>query len=208
MTQVNKISEIKNAGTYMFMGAVITVNEITSSKKLKGVCRLANGTEFTFTNGASNLLYRIEHDGKSKPRTEAGTESKVTIPAKVDNSQAHGVNKVVSVSGNKLARQHRKVMDALSTINEILGYQDGANMLVQAAWYEYASEQKAIAEAAAKEKAEAEAKAKAEAEAKAEAAKIQQIRAEYDTLCSFMPETQAFSLIEKKYGAEYMEKVF
>ena len=179
MKQVSKISEIKSAGVYGFNCAVIQVLEITSSKKLKGVCKLGDGTEFTFTNGASNLLYRIEHAGKCKPRTEAGKESAAHIPAKVDNSQAHGHHKVVTVSDNKLARQHRAVMQALSTINSILGYQDGANTLVQAAWYEYSNEQheiaarlKAEAEARLKAKAEAEAKAKAEAEAKAEAARI------------------------------------
>ena len=180
MKQVSKISEIKSAGIYDFNGAVIQVLEITSSKKLKGVCKLGDGTEFTFTNGPSNLLYRIEHAGKCKPRTEAGKESAAHVPAKVDNSQAHGVHKVVAVSDNKLERQHRAVMQALSTINKVLGYQDSANIIIQAAWYEYSSNQQAIAkrlkseaEARAKAKAEAEAKAKAEAEAKAEADRIE-----------------------------------
>lgn len=180
MLTVSKISEIKSVGSYEYNGAVINVVEITSSKKLKGICKLQDGTEFNFTNGASNLLYRIEHAGKCKPRTEAGKEASAHIPAKVDNSQAHGQHKVVAVSDNKLARQHRAVMQALSTINKILGYQDAANMSVQASWYEYAQEQQAIAErlrieaeARAKAKAEAEAKAKAEAEAKAEAARVE-----------------------------------
>ena len=180
MLQVSKISAIKSVGSYEYNGAVINVLEITGSKKLKGVCKLQDGTEFNFTNGASNLLYRIEHAGKCKPRTEAGKETAAQFPAKVDNSQAHGQHKVVAVSDNKLARQHRAVMQALSTINKVLGYQDAANMAVQSSWYEYAKEQQAIAErlrieaeAKAKAKAEAEAKAKAEAEAKAEAARIE-----------------------------------
>lgn len=180
MLSVSKISEIKSVGCYEYNGAVINVVEITSSKKLKGVCKLQDGTEFNFTNGASNLLYRIEHAGKCKPRTEAGKETSAHIPAKVDNSQAHGQHKVVAVSDNKLARQHRVVMQALATINKVLGYQDAANMAVQSSWYEYTKEQQAIAErlrieaeAKAKAKAEAEAKAKAEAEAKAEAARIE-----------------------------------
>lgn len=168
MVHVNKLSEIKSAGAYEFNGAVINVAEITSSKKLKGICKLQDGTEFSFTNGASNLLYRIEHAGKCKPRTEAGRETSANILAKVDNSQAHGKHKVVAVSNNKLARQHRAVMNALNTINSILGYQDGANKLVQSAWYEYSNEQQAIAQRL-KAQAEAEAKAKAEAEAKKQA---------------------------------------
>ena len=110
----------------------------------------------------------------------AGVANSVTFSAKVDNSQQKGENKVVAVSDNKLARQHRAVMHALSTINKVLGYQDGANNLIHAAWYEYSNEQQAIAErlkieaeARLKAKAEAEAKAKAEAEAKAEAARIE-----------------------------------
>lgn len=180
MTKVNKISEIKSAGSYEYNGAVINVLEITGSKKLKGVCKLQDGTEFNFTNGYSNLIYRIEHAGKSKPRNEAGKVTTAHIPTKVDNSQAHGQHKVVAVSDNKLSRQHRAVMQSLSTINKVLGYQDAANMAVQASWYEYSKEQQAIAErlrieaeARAKAKAEAEAKAKAEAEAKAEAARIE-----------------------------------
>lgn len=176
MAHVNKLSEIKSAGRYEFNGAVINVTEITSSKKLKGICKLQDGTEFSFTNGASNLLYRIEHSGKCKPRTEAGKETSANIPANVDNSQAHGQHKVVAVSDNKLARQHRAIMQALSTINKVLGYQDGANNLIQSAWYEYSTQQaelvrqaKAKAEAEAKAKAEAEEKKQAEAEAKQQA---------------------------------------
>lgn len=168
MAHVNKLSEIKSAGRYEYNGAVINVTEITSSKKLKGICKLQDGTEFSFTNGASNLLYRIEHAGKCKPRTEAGKETSANIPAKVDNSHAHGQHKVVAVSDNKLARQHRAVMQALATINKVLGYQDATNMAVQASWYEYSKEQQAIAKSL-KAQAEAEAKAKAEAEAKKQA---------------------------------------
>ena len=110
----------------------------------------------------------------------AGVASSVTFHAKVDNSQQNGENKVVAVSDNKLARQHRAVMQALSTINKVLGYQDNANNLIQSAWYKYSIEQQAIAarlkaeaEARAKAKAEADAKAKAEAEAKAEVARVE-----------------------------------
>ena len=110
----------------------------------------------------------------------AGVANSVTITTKVDNSQNKGENKVVAVSDNKLARQHKTIMHALSTINNVLGYQDAANVAIQSSWYEYAKEQKAIikrlrieAEARAKAKAEAEAKSKAEAEAKAEADRIE-----------------------------------
>jgi hypothetical protein len=98
----------------------------------------------------------------------AGVACTTTIPTKTDNSQKRGESKVVAVSDNKLSRQHRAVMHALSTINKVLGYQDGANKLVHSAWYEYSNEQQAIAQRL-KAKAEAEAKAKAEAEVKKQA---------------------------------------
>ena len=105
----------------------------------------------------------------------AGVANSVTITTKVDNSQNKGENKVVAVSDNKLARQHKAIMQALSTINNVLGYQDAANVAVQSSWYEYAKEQEAIIKRLRIE-AEARAKAKAEAEAKAEADRIESQR--------------------------------
>lgn len=80
---VNKISEIKSVGTYMFCGNIITVNDFTSSGKLRGVCTLEDGTEFNFTNGASNLAKRIANGGKTPKRdsttTGAGSFEKTFI---------------------------------------------------------------------------------------------------------------------------------
>ena len=179
MVQVSKISAIKRVGSYEYNGAVINVVEITSSKKLKGVCKLQDGTEFNFTNGASNLLYRIEHAGKCKPRTEAGKETAANIPAKVDNSQAHGQHKVLSAtqSASKQQKRFLKAYKLCKQASEVYGLTDVfSGMLEQlfeldryAVNCEKVKAQKAVELA----KAEAEAKAKAEAEAKAEADRIE-----------------------------------
>lgn len=179
MVQVSKISAIKSVGSYEYNGAVINVVEITGSKKLKGVCKLQDGTEFNFTNGASNLLYRIEHAGKCKPRTEAGKETSAHIPAKVDNSQAHGQHKVLSAtqSASKQQKRFLKAYKLCRQASEVYGLTDVFSgilkQLQELDRYVSKCEKVKAQQAVELAKAEAEAKAKAEAEAKAEAARIE-----------------------------------
>lgn len=179
MVQVSKISTIKSVGSYEYNGAVIDVLEITSSKKLKGVCKLQDGTEFHFTNGASNLLYRIEHAGKCKPRTEAGKETAANIPAKVDNSQAHDTHKVLSAtqSASKQQKRFLKAYKLCRQASEVYGLTDVFSgileQLKELDRYVSKCEKVKAQQAVELAKAEAEAKAKAEAEAKAEAARIE-----------------------------------
>ena len=169
----NQDFTISAAGMYQFGDVVF---EITGKQGGKYSGKVGDKTFRNWDKNGVRMLVGAEYT----PRVRNGKETASHIPAKVDNSQAHGQHKVVVVSDNKLARQHRVVMQALATINKVLGYQDAANMAVQASWYEYSREQQAIAErlrieveARAKAKAEAEAKAKAEAEVKAEAARIE-----------------------------------
>ena len=111
----------------------------------------------TLTTPSGEVVdYTVKGVFANKLNKLAGVASSVTFHANVDNSQQKGENKIVSVSDNKFARQHRAVMQALATINKVLGYQDGANNLIQSAWYKYSIEQQAIA---ARLKAEAEARA-------------------------------------------------
>lgn len=179
MVQVSKISEIKSVGSYEYNGAVINVVEITSSNKLKGICKLQDGTEFNFTNGASNLLYRIEHAGKCKPRTEAGKKTSASIPAKVDNSQAHGTHKVLSAtqSASKQQKRFLKAYKFCKQASEVYGLTDVFSGILEQLFeldkYVVNCEKVKAQQAIEKAKAEAEAKAKAEAEAKAEAARIE-----------------------------------
>lgn len=169
----NQDFTISAAGMYQF-GEVVF--EITGKQGGKYSGKVGDKTFRNWDKNGVRMLVGAEYT----PRVRSGKEIAAHIPAKVDNSQAHGQHKIVAVSDNKLARQHKAVMQALSTINRVLGYQDAANMAVQSAWHEYSKEQQAIAErlkaeaeARAKAKAEAEAKAKAEAEAKAEAARVE-----------------------------------
>lgn len=169
----NQDFNISAAGMYQF-GTVVF--EITDKQGGKYSGKVGDKVFRNWDKNGVKKLVGAEYT----PRVRSGKETAAHIPAKVDNSQAHGQHKVVAVSDNKLARQHRVVMNALSDINKVLGYQNGANSLIQAAWYEYSKEQQSIAErlrieaeAKAKAKAEAEAKAKAEAEAKAEAARVE-----------------------------------
>lgn len=169
----NQDFTISAAGMYQF-GEVVF--EITGKQGGKYSGKVGDKVFRNWDKNGVRMLVGAEYT----PRVKNGKETAAHIPAKVDNSQAHGQHKIVAVSDNKLSRQHRVIMKALSDINKVLGYQDGANSLIQAAWFEYSNEQQAIAErlkaeaeARAKAKAEAEAKAKAEAEAKAEAARIE-----------------------------------
>lgn len=169
----NQDFTISAAGMYQFGDVVF---EITGKQGGKYSGKVGDKTFRNWDKNGVRMLVGAEYT----PRVRNGKETAAHIPAKVDNSQAHGQHKVVAVSDNKLARQHRAVMKALSDINKILGYQDEVNSLIQARWFGYSSEQQAIAErlkaeaeARAKAKAEAEAKAKAEAEVKAEAARVE-----------------------------------
>lgn len=169
----NQDFTISAAGMYQF-GEVVF--EITGKQGGKYSGKVGDKTFRNWDKNGVRMLVGAEYT----PRVRNGKETKTVIPAKVDNSQAHGVHKVVAVSDNKLARQHRVVMKALYDINKVLGYQDEVNNIIQKRWFGYSSKQQAIAERLrleaenrAKAKAEAEAKAKAEAEAKAEADRIE-----------------------------------
>lgn len=164
---------ISAAGMYQFGEVIFEITDKNGGKYSGKV------GDKVFRNWDKNGVRKLV-GAEYTPRVRNGKETAAHIPAKVDNSQAHGTHKIVAVSDNKLARQHRAVMQALSTINRVLGYQDDVNGIIQARWYGYSNEQQAIAEqlrieaeAKAKAKAEAAEKAKAEAEAKAEAARIE-----------------------------------
>lgn len=74
MKKIEKLNEIKNAGTYLFNGCTIDVTEITTSGKIKGTCTFESGESFAFTNSASGLRKRIENNGITPKReTTSGT---------------------------------------------------------------------------------------------------------------------------------------
>lgn len=140
---------------------------------------------------------------------------KVTIPCgHADYSTCHGEHKTVAVSANRIEKQHRSVMRALAVLNDFLGYQDSLSMQVNAAWYEFKTEQDRLAAEAEQlrlkrevERKEAEAKKQAEEEAKKQKKLAEQILSEYSTLCKFMPEVQAASVIANTYGSDVVNSV-
>lgn len=109
----------------------------------------------------------------------AGVANVVTIPAKVENSQQKGENKVthVSISVSKQQRRFLKAYKLCKQASEAYGLTDvfsGILMQLQELDnYIINCEQVKTKQAIEAAKAEAEAKAKAEAEAKAEAARIE-----------------------------------
>lgn len=169
MMTIEKISTIKSAGTYEYQGAVINVTEVTSNGRYRGKCTLQSGKEFSFSNSASGLQARIANDGINPSSTK-----KVTIPCgHADHSTCHGEHATKVVSSNKRAKQHRKLMMALSDIKDILpDTSDDIVNLVHTRWLEYSSSERRKeaeaearkAEIAAKKQAEAEAREQAEAE--------------------------------------------
>lgn len=214
MKQVEKFFGLKPGETQVCNGFVF----VCTDKKVltQGAAPTVYGT---LTTPAGEVVdYTQKGVFANKLNKLAGVANSVTIPAKVDNSQQKGENKVVAVSDNKLARQHRAVMQALATINKVLGYQDSANMAVQASWYEYSKEQHAIAErlrieaeAKAKAKAEAEAKAKAEAQAKLLQQAVAELKAMVEKFveCGMSyKQAEQFARNNPKYTDEQKEAAF
>lgn len=169
MMTIEKISTIKSAGRYEYQGAIIDVTDVLESGRIICTVTLADGTMFEARNRPSSLKYRIEHKGEQRERT-----NKVTIPCgHADHSTCHGEHATKVVSSNKRAKQHRKLMMALSDIKDIFPYtSDDIVNLVHTRWLEYSSSERRKeaeaearkAEIAAKKQAEAEAREQAEAE--------------------------------------------
>jgi hypothetical protein len=136
------------------------VNIDKAAPDLYGKLTTPSGDVIDYTNKAIKA---------HKLNSIAGVAKLESIPAKVENSQQKGESKVVSVSSDKLGRQHRKVMRALGDIQNVLN-NDNIAALVHDVWFMYANEQKAAIKAA-KERAERLAKERAEAAAAKEAAK-------------------------------------
>lgn len=96
---------------------------------------------------------------------------KVTIPCgHADNSTCHGEHVLKVVSSNKLAKQHRKLMLALSDIKAVLpNTSDDIVNLIHSRWYEYTEEVKRMEAEAEAKKAAIAAKKQAEEDAKKQA---------------------------------------
>lgn len=151
--------EAQTCNGFMFE-CVKKVNVEKAAPDLYGTLTTPNGEVIDYTKKPIKA---------HKLNSLAGVAKVEIIPAKVENSQQKGENRVVSVSSDKLGRQHKKVMKALGDIQEVLN-NDNITALINEVWFMYAKEQKAVIQAA-KERAERLAKERAEAEAAKEAAK-------------------------------------
>ena len=163
-----------------------------------GETQVCNGFAFTctckkvLTQGAAPTIYGtlttpagevVDYTQKgvfaNKLNKLAGVANIVTIPAKVDNSQQKGENKVthVTMSVSKQQKRFLKAYKLCKQASEVYGLTDVFSgileQLQQLDNYVTNCEAIKVQHAIELAKAEAEAKAKAEAEAKAEAARIE-----------------------------------
>lgn len=144
----------------------------------------------------------------------AGVVSSVTIPAKVDNSQQKGENKVLSValSANKKQKRFLKAWRAMLQVHRI--YCPEATDIpavmwevlnAEDVWYNHIEEVKKQ-QAIEKAEAEAEMKRVAELKAKKQAELIKTIQNEQQVLLSYgMSEAQIKTLLEGKFNPVNVE---
>lgn len=168
MKEVSKFFGLREGEVQMCNGYMFECTKVDNelAKKLNSApCLFGRLT----TPEGEVVEYTNKHTFASRLNKIAGVSSITSIPAKVDNSQQKGENKVVYVSSDKLGRQHKKVMKALGDIQDVLN-NDNISALINEVWFVYANEQKAAIQAA-KERAERLAKERAEAEAAKEAAR-------------------------------------
>ncbi len=166
--------------------------------------------------GETGTAYLEGLTRKVKQVVNVGDKSQTTVPAKANNSQAKGENKVLSVtlSTNKKQKRFLKAWRAMLQVHRI--YCPEATDIPTAMWdvlnaedswfnhIEEVKKQQAIEKA----RAEEEAKKQAEEEAKKQAEFIQTIKNEQQVLLSFgMSAAQVHTMLEQKYGAEILATV-
>lgn len=151
--------------------------------------------------------YVDKHVFASKLNKIAGVSSSSNIPAKVDNSQVKGENKVISatLSASKQQKRFLKAYKLCKQASEVYGLTDVfSGMLEQLQELDnYTRRCEAVKAQQAREKIEAEAEAKkaAEAKAKKQAELIKTIQAEQQVLLSYgMSEAQIRTLLEGKFN--------
>lgn len=160
-------------------------------------------------------VYAEKHVFASKLNKIAGVSSSSNIPAKVENSQQKGENKVVAatLSASKQQKRFMKAYKLCRQASEVYGLTDVfSGMLEQLQQLdsyvlrcEGIKKQQLLEQA----KAEAEAKKAAEEAAKKQAELIQTVKNEQQVLLSFgMSAAQVHTMLEQKYGAEILATVF
>lgn len=168
----NQDFTISAAGMYQFGDVVF---EITGKQGGKYSGKVGDKTFRNWDKNGVRMLVGAEYT----PRVRNGKETAAHIPAKVDNSQAHGTNKIVFSyqSASKQQKRFLKAYKLCRQASEVYGLTDVFSGILEQlqALDRYVSKCEKVKAQQAVElaKAEAEAKAKAEAEAKAEAARVE-----------------------------------
>ena len=140
--------------------------------------------------------YIVKHVFASKLNKIAGVSSSSIIPAKVDNSQQRGENKVLTVkqSANKRTKRFLKAYKLCKQASEVYGLTDVFSGILEQLQvldeYTIKCETIKAQQAIEQAKADAKAKAKAEAEAKAEADRLAQREADIQSLMRIMKMTR------------------
>lgn len=172
---------------------------------------------FIKETGETGTAYLEGLTRKVKQVVNVGDKSQTTVPAKVNNSQAKGENKVLSatLSANKKQKRLLKAWRAMLQVHRI--YCPEATDIPRAMWealntedvWHNHIEDVKTQQLRDKIKAEEEAKKQAEEEAKKRAELIQSIKNEQQVLLSYgMSSSQVHTMLEKKFGAEILAEVF
>lgn len=214
MKEVSKFFSLKVGETQVCNGWKFECTKVDKelAKKLDSAPCLYG----TLTSPTGEVTEYIEkHVFASKLNKIAGVNSSSNIPAKVNNSQEKGENKVVSatLSASKQQKRFLKAYKLCRQASEVYGLTDVfAGMLEQLKQldnYTCRCEEVKAQQFRDKMKAEAEAKKQAEAEAKKQAKLIQTIKNEQQVLLSFgMSTAEVHIMLERKYGAEILSEVF
>lgn len=168
----------------------------------------------TLTTPAGEVVdYTVKGVFANKLNKFAGVANSVTFPAKVDNSQQKGENKVISatLSANKQQKRFLKAYKLCRQASECYGLTDVFTGILEQLQKldEYTIRCEAVKAEQLREqmKAEAEAKKAAKKEEAEKKKLAEQILSEYTTLCKFMSEVEAASNIVNTYGSEVANSV-
>ena len=206
----NQDFTISAAGMYRFGDVVF---EITGKQGGKYSGKVGDKTFRNWDKNGVRMLVGAEYT----PRVRNGKGTAAHIPAKVDNSQAHGQHKVLSAtqSASKQQKRFLKAYKLCKQASEVYGLTDVfSGMLEQLQKLDnYVTNCEAIKVQHAIELAKAEAEAKAKAEAAAKKLKdaiiaLRRIKEDYIN-CGMSPEqAETFARQHKNYTDEEKAAAF
>ena len=203
MKEVNKFFGLKEGDIQVCNGWKFECTKVDKelAKKLDSAPCLFG----TLTSPTGEVtVYTEKHVFASKLNKIAGVSSSSNIPAKVENSQQKGENKVVAatLSASKQQKRFMKAYKLCRQASEVYGLTDVfSGMLEQLQQLDsYVLRCEGIKKQQLLEQARA---------AKKQAELIQTVKNEQQVLLSFgMSAAQVHTMLEQKYGAEILATVF